>query len=83
MILAILLILIFIIYFLLVKGVFWRISVGIFSLFAFLGMKTFLLAHFVSSQAEGLIIAGHSASYAEVIPAVLLILAAWLPKGGD
>ena len=81
MILGILLVFIFILYFLLVKGVLWRMSVGVFSIFAFIGMKTFLLANIASSQSDCLIVAGHTASWAEVVPAVLLILAAWLPKG--
>lgn len=83
MILGILLVIIFILYFLLVKGVLWRMSVATFSIFAFIGMKTFLLEHIASSQSECLIIAGHSASWAEVVPCVILILAAWLPKGGE
>lgn len=81
MILGIFLIFIFILYFLLVKGVLWRMSVGMFSIFAFIGMKTFLLANIASSSSDCLIIAGHTSSWAEVVPAALLILATFLPKG--
>jgi hypothetical protein len=72
---------IFFLYFLLVKGILWRIAIGILGVFAFLGMKAFLLANIVSSKSGCLIIAGHTSSWAEVVPMVILILVAWLPKG--
>jgi len=72
---------IFALYFLLVKGILWRIAVGILGVFAFMGMKAFLLANIASSKSECLIAAGYSLSWAETIPVVILILAACLPKG--
>lgn len=81
MILGIVLVVVFFIYFLLVKGILWRISVGTLSIFAFMGMKACMLANIASSQSECLIAAGHSLSWAETIPAMILILVAFLPKG--
>lgn len=76
-----LLTIIFGLYFLLVKGILWRVAMGVLGVFAFIGMKAFLLTTFPSSQETCMIVIGYSLGWADVVPTIVLIAAALLPKG--
>jgi len=64
-------------YILLVKGVLWKILVGI---FAFLGMHAFLTSSFPSSINTCISFADSSFSYAAVIPAFVLLMASFYTR---
>lgn len=66
-----------VLYTLIVKGVLWKILVG---LFAFLGMHTFLLNSFQSSHNIFLSIGDSTFSYAAVIPVFVIFMASFYTR---
>jgi len=62
-----------IIYFLFIRGILWK---GIVGAFAFYGMRLFLLTYFPSSHNICMITVGHNFMWAEIVPLVVLLMAA-------
>ena len=64
-------------YVLFVKGVIWKILVGV---FAFLGMHLFLLESFPITKAVCFNFSDSTFSYASVIPAFVILMASFYTK---
>lgn len=67
-----LLIIIYILYLLLVKGMLWKLIIAIFGWF---GMYVFLQTYVFNSKSICLTFVGHNFSWSEIIPTIIVILA--------
>lgn len=66
-----LLVIIYFIYALFIKGILWRLILGIFGLW---GINVFLETHFENSKNTCMTIMSYSFSWAVVIPTIILLL---------
>jgi hypothetical protein len=73
----ILLIIIYLVWVLLIKGLLWKIIIGVFGWF---GIYVFLTNYISASTNECLLISNYSVSWAMIIPTLVLLLAASYTK---